>query len=203
MNLYAEYSDGSESEVTDEATWASSNEHVATVVQGLVTGRNAGGAELRVSYEDLRVRWSFRVVPPPEPWSASGTGSTILDLPTRVTRIRIEGEYNGHVENFSVWCGAPGDRGGLLVNEILGTSSIAIGRRYSGIHSARRSYGGSGQPCRELEIGDAGVKWAITETAPRNSSLSPSASVGNLAGDEEAVARARERVDVDRARSNR
>lgn len=55
MSLYAEYSDGSETEVTDDAMWESSNDHVATVERGLVTGRNIGGAQVRVNHEDMSV----------------------------------------------------------------------------------------------------------------------------------------------------
>ena len=61
LTLDAEYSDGSTKRVTDDATWTSSNDHVATVVGGVVTGRNVGGAEVRVSYENLRVRFGFQV----------------------------------------------------------------------------------------------------------------------------------------------
>ena len=43
--------------------------------------------------------------PPPPLWMASGTGATILDMPTRLTRIRIEGVFTGRGENFVLWCG--------------------------------------------------------------------------------------------------
>ena len=132
----------------------------------------------------------------PEPWRRSGTGATIIDLPTRITRIRIEGEYTGQFENFMVECGAPGDWGGTLVNVILGTSSIASSTTYSGIHSARRYYGGRGQPCRELQVHSSGVRWTITETSPRSGFTSP--STGSVRGDEVAVRRAREQVTRER-----
>ena len=62
LNVDAEYSDGTTKRVTDEATWASSNDHVATVVDGLITGRNLGGANVSVEYEGIRARSiSFRV----------------------------------------------------------------------------------------------------------------------------------------------
>ena len=38
-------------------------------------------------------------------WQRTGSGPAIVDLPTGITRIRIEGEYNGRGENFVVWCG--------------------------------------------------------------------------------------------------
>ena len=185
-----ELSDGSTREDVD-AEWTSSNTTVATVsADGLLTGRQPGGFDLRATAEGLTARVSgIRVVPKPVPWRASGTGATILDLPTRITRIRIEGEYTGSSENFIIWCGIGGDRGGLLVNEILGTRSST---HYSGIHSARRSYGNAGDPCRELQVEHSqGIRWTITETSPR-SALSPAASTGSAFGDEEAVRRARE-----------
>ena len=189
-----ELSDGSTREDID-AEWTSSNTTVATVSDdGLVTGRQPGGVDLRATAEGLTARVSFRVIPRPESefWRASGTGATILDLPTRITRIRIEGEYDGFVENFVIWCGSTGDRGGLLVNEILGTGG-EHSTRYSGIHSARREYGSTGDPCRELQVEHSqGIRWTITETAPRSGGLSPVVSTGSAFGDEEAVRRARE-----------
>ena len=135
-------------------------------------------------------------VPEPTNWRQSGTGSTILDLPTRITRIRIEGEYNGSSENFVVFCGTESDRGGLLVNEILGTYNSSP--RYSGVHSALRSYSERGQPCRELQIlHSIGIRWTITETAPR-SSLSLDVSTGSASADQDAVERARAQVMRDR-----
>ena len=186
-----ELSDGSTREDVD-AEWTSSNTTVATVsADGLLTGRQPGGFDLRATAEGLTARVSgIRVVPKTVPWRASGTGATILDLPTRITRIRIEGEYTGSSENFIIWCGTESDRGGLLVNEILGTYNSSP--RYSGVHSALRSYSERGQPCRELQIlHSIGIRWTITETSPR-SALSPAASTGSAFGDEEAVRRARE-----------
>ena len=94
-------------------------------------------------------------------WTQSGTGSTIIDLPTWITRIRIEGEYTGSSAHFAVLCGSTGDYGGLLVNEAIGTFLDAT--IYSGVHSALRN---SGLPCRELQITGTGVQWTITQVAP-------------------------------------
>ena len=122
-------------------------------------------------------------------WQRTGSGSAILDLPTSITRIRIEGEYSGYLENFVVWCGIEGDFGGLLVNEILGTAP-GYSTRYSGVHSALREYYTRGEPCRQLQIEySSGVRWQITDVSGR-SSLSPLAGTGSLAGDQAAVKRA-------------
>ena len=62
LNLDAEHSDGSTTRVTNRAAWTSSNDHVATVVAGLITGRNLGGANVSAEFEGQRVRsLSFRV----------------------------------------------------------------------------------------------------------------------------------------------
>ena len=62
FNLEAEYSDDTTKRVTDEATWTSSNDHVATVANGLVTARNLGGFNIRAEYEGINVRSrGFRV----------------------------------------------------------------------------------------------------------------------------------------------
>ena len=129
-------------------------------------------------------------------WQRTGSGPTILDLPTSITRIRIEGAYNGYLENFVVWCGIEGDQGGLLVNEVLGTAP-GYSTRYSGVHSALRDYNRRGEPCRQLQIKySEGVRWTITEVSSR-SGLSPSAGTGSLAGDQAAVKRA---IDLRRGR---
>lgn len=63
VTAHAEYSDGSTEVVTDEATWVSSNDHVAMVVNGLITGRNLGGANVRATFEDITVATpGFRVI---------------------------------------------------------------------------------------------------------------------------------------------
>ena len=99
---------------------------------------------------------------PPTGWTQSGTGSTLFDLPTWITRIRIEGEYTGSSTNFVVRCGSPEDYGRLLVNELLGTAFSQT--RYSGVHSALRR---NGDPCREIHVDLASrVRWTITQVAP-------------------------------------
>lgn len=50
-------------------------------------------------------------------FSKSGTGDTVFDMPTYVSRIRVTGTYTGFSSNFIVKVG-----GALLVNELLGTA---------------------------------------------------------------------------------
>ena len=128
---------------------------------------------------------------------ASGTGPAILDVPDQVTRFRIEGEYSDYVENFVVWCGSDtlDGRGGLLVNVILGTSPLADGTRYSGVHANERSYNGSGEPCGELEIMHSmGLRWTITDVSGTGFATTPTAGTGSGVGDQEAVRRSLERA---------
>jgi len=47
----------------------------------------------------------------------------VFDLPTRVTRIRIEGTFTGRSSNFIVRIGA----NSTVVNEILGTANQRTG----------------------------------------------------------------------------
>ncbi|MDD9981673.1 MAG: trypsin-like peptidase domain-containing protein [Gammaproteobacteria bacterium] len=137
---------------------------------------------------------------PPAKWERSGIGDEIFDLPVRIERIRIEGEFLSFSELFTVWCGGPGDRGGLLVNEIIGT---AFGEtRYSGVHSARRRYGGRGEPCRELDIDGTGVRWTVSEVeVSSNAALSPAVGGGDESTDRLAVERARAKVLWSRGQS--
>ena len=62
LHMDAEYSDGTTRRVTNDATWVSSNDHVATVRNGLITGQNRGGANVRASFEGRTVTSiNFRV----------------------------------------------------------------------------------------------------------------------------------------------
>lgn len=49
-DLVAVYSDGTESDVTDKATWTSSDESIATVSKGLITGIESGSATITGTY---------------------------------------------------------------------------------------------------------------------------------------------------------
>ena len=50
------------------------------------------------------------------PWSRSGQGDTVFDMPTYITRIRIGGTYTGYAQNFVVYIA-----GRLVVNELMGS----------------------------------------------------------------------------------
>jgi hypothetical protein len=60
-------------------------------------------------------------------FTRSGTGNTVFDMPTTVSRIHIVGTYNGNSSNFIVRIG-----GRLVVNELLGTGWSQT--RYDGVH---------------------------------------------------------------------
>ena len=127
-------------------------------------------------------------------WERSGTGPDLFGLPVHIERIHIDGEFFGSSENFVVWCGGPGDEGGLLVNEILGTY---LGQpRYTGFHSARRRYNGVGEPCRELHIKySQGVRWTVSEVdISTNEASAPMADGSSYSADALAVERARAQV---------
>lgn len=59
----------------------------------------------------------------------SGTGANVFDIPSSVSRIHITGDYGGSCENFVIKIA-----GRLVVNEILGSCSVGIGRHYDGTH---------------------------------------------------------------------
>ena len=105
LRAYAEYSDDTETDVTGDAAWRSSNSHVATVVAGLVTGRNAGGADVRMSYEGLEVRFAFRVESAPEPGPAEIHPACSSTRPhehaRRHVRARHTGPRNGRQDRWS------------------------------------------------------------------------------------------------------
>lgn len=63
------------------------------------------------------------------PFRRTGTGANVFDIPSNVARIHITGDYGGSCENFVVKIA-----GHLIVNEILGRCSVAIGPHYDGTH---------------------------------------------------------------------
>lgn len=88
--------------------------------------------------------------PPPAAWSYSGTGDSVFDMPRSVSRVRITGQYSAFCQNFVVKID-----GRLIVNEILGTCSVAIGTTYDGTHLT-----GGGV----VEVTNAsGVRWSFSQ----------------------------------------
>ncbi len=85
-----------------------------------------------------------------DPFSKSGNGNTVFDMPSGVTRLHITGDYGGYCSNFVVRVG-----GSLVVNEILGACPVGIGRHYDGTHLVSGT---------TVEIVDSsGVGWSFTE----------------------------------------
>jgi hypothetical protein len=89
-------------------------------------------------------------------FAKSGIGDTTFDLPARVTRVRIQGNFNGATSNFIVKIS-----GQLVVNEILGTSKNAL--------TSDGTYLLPGGGPVEI-INSNGVSWSFTEVAAENSS---------------------------------
>jgi hypothetical protein len=84
-------------------------------------------------------------------WTASGTGADVFQMPTFVRRVQIAGRYSGRCENFIVRVG-----GRLVVNEILGTCSVATaGPNFSGVYAVS---GGT------VEVSSStGIEWRFDE----------------------------------------
>lgn len=82
------------------------------------------------------------------PFSRSGTGDTVFDMPQSVARVHIHASYTKNSSNFIVYV-----NGNLTVNELLGTFWHAT--TFDGTYLT-----GGGI----VEItGSAGVKWTFTE----------------------------------------
>lgn len=86
------------------------------------------------------------------PFTISGTGNTVFDVPNYVRRVRVQGSFSGFCQNFIVWIGNR-----LVVNEILGTCSSSGGRTYDGTHQLQTA-GGMGETRNSN-----GVTWSIAE----------------------------------------
>jgi len=85
-----------------------------------------------------------------DPFRRSGSGNTVFDMPSGVTRLHITGDYNGYCSNFVVHVG-----GRLVVNEILGACSVGIGRHYDGTHLVSGTV---------VDVVDSsGVNWSMEE----------------------------------------
>lgn len=88
---------------------------------------------------------------PEAPFSRSGIGDTVFDIPSYVTRVRIQANYPGSCQNFAVQIA-----GRLVVNIILGTCSVADAR------SLDSTYLITGGGTAQITI-STGVNWTISE----------------------------------------
>ena len=129
-----------------------SNAHSLAVVFLLTVSLGCGGGDSPTTPSAIPTP---RAVPTPVPtpttiWGVSGAGDNVFDMPTYIRRVRIDGFYGGRCQNFVVRIA-----GRLVVNEILGNCSVALGRDFTG------TYVTSGGV---VEITNAsGVQWTFTE----------------------------------------
>jgi hypothetical protein len=115
LTATAQLSNSTTQNITTQAQWSSTNANVATVsTTGLVTIRNAGEADVVAVYQGKMAGQTFRVQPF-IPWTRTGVGDAVFDMPTSIARVRIIGTYSGYSSNFIVKIG-----GRLIVNELLG-----------------------------------------------------------------------------------
>jgi hypothetical protein len=87
-------------------------------VLSVVGDQTSGGAAINISGTGINNTPLF---------TKSGTGANVFDMPTSVTRVRIFGDYGGSCENFIIKIATR-----LVVNEILGSCSVASGRHFDG-----------------------------------------------------------------------
>jgi len=85
------------------------------------------------------------------PFTNSGTGDQVFDIPEDVTRIRVQGTFAGSSQNFIVRV-----NNSPIVNVILGTSQFASGTTYDG---TLLTNGGTVVSITSSN----GVQWTITE----------------------------------------
>jgi hypothetical protein len=105
MSAHARFSDGSTSEVTDQAAWETSDTTVATIsAKGILTALQEGNVEVRATYQGVAGAAAIRVVRPPRtgppgPDEVIGRIHEIAPFDdVRVTYARVEvagGEQNG------------------------------------------------------------------------------------------------------------
>ncbi len=84
------------------------------------------------------------------PWTRSGVGDFVFDMPTYISRVRIQASTNTSCQNFAVQIA-----GRLVVNVIIGTCSVADSRTHDGTYSTS---GGR----VDITI-SSGVSWSFTE----------------------------------------
>ena len=106
------------------------------------------GEDRRGVFVDGTNTLNFTLTPPL--FSRSGTGNNVIDLPTYVRRLRVQGSYSGFTTNFVVWCATQ-----LVVNELLGTGWPST--RYDGTHQINSA------GCTLRVENSSGVAWTFTE----------------------------------------
>lgn len=96
-----------------------------------IDGLSSGNANVAASANGLEVRAGVAIAGSTTlnlslPYTRSGSGNTVFDMPTNISRVRIFGRWNGTgTSNFIVRIG-----GRLTVNEILRTTGT-----YEGVHA--------------------------------------------------------------------
>lgn len=83
-------------------------------------------------------------------FSRSGTGDQVFDVPTSVSRVRVQATYGGDCQNFAIKI-----QGRLVVNTVLGSCPVASGRSFDGTYTTT---GGVGEV-----VSSTGVQWVISE----------------------------------------
>lgn len=91
--------------------------------------------------------WGYGVDTSPL-WTMSGTGDTVFDMPTKVRRVKIVGDYTSYSSNFIVKIA-----GSLVVNELIGT-----GWGTTHFEGTYLTSGGTVQITNS-----SGVRWTFTE----------------------------------------
>ena len=129
------FSDGSTTTATD-VEWASSNTTVATVdSDGRVTGRRAGGFDLRATAEGVTGRMTgIRVEPPPGPATSFGAGTWIVNEDIEPGRYYTNPSSGCYWERLSGLGGTSADR---ITNEFIGFNS---GQEIVDIASSDRAF---------------------------------------------------------------
>jgi hypothetical protein len=98
------------------------------------------------------------------PFSKSGTGDTVFDMPLYVARVHVVGTYPGLNSNFAIWIGPATSACGivilatsgcrLLVHAVIGTGSEQP------VYDATLLTGGGGTVSL---VNSSGVAWSIDE----------------------------------------
>jgi len=130
-------------------TWSSDTPAQATVDQsGVARGVTPGNAN--IIFNNTAGGQGHKLLTVRALWSAAGSGDTVFDMPTYVSRVKITGTYNRYSSNFIVYIA-----GHLVVNELLGTGWDST--YFEGTYVTN---GGT------VEIKySSGVAWTFTEVA--------------------------------------